>query len=287
LNFDPNLYFLQFGEEPTWPEGYETLRWAHFTTLTEASVTTGTTSTDGVTPDDVTIAVTSTTTTPTQYRIVCDLSDMLLATNPLPLLQKTAERVGVVMAQAIDTVIQTTIMAGTYVIRPSARARSALSVADVLSFPLLNQASALLHSYNAPTFDGMYVAVIHPFQEYDLRGGTTVNASWIETVKYSQPEKIFNGEIGALFGIRIVVSSHVNSISSTTTVYPALVIGKQAYGVGFVQRPQVFITDMVPSDSDPAAQRRKVAAKCAFGVAILQQAAMVRIETGATSIASL
>ena len=80
-NFDPNLVFAQFAESPDTPEGYNTLRWAKFTTITESSVTTGTTSNDGVTPSDTSIAVTSTTATPTQYRIVTNLSDMLLGTN--------------------------------------------------------------------------------------------------------------------------------------------------------------------------------------------------------------
>jgi hypothetical protein len=58
----------------------------------------------------------------------------------------------------------------------------------------------------------------------------------------------------------------------------------QAYGLGYFQRPQVFITDMVPSDSDPAAQRRKVSAKMAVAAKLLQDTAIVRIETGATAL---
>lgn len=286
-NFDPTLYFAQFAEAPmSDTTGYQTLRWAKFTTIAESAITTGTTSDDGVSPSDTSIAVTSVTTTPTQYRIVCSLSDMLLGTNPLPLLTKTAERVGVVMAQKLDSVIQTTIMAGSNVLYGgTATARTALAATDVLTTTLLNKASTFLTNGSIPTFDGFYVAVVHPFCVYDLRAATAAG-SWLDTAKYSAPEKIFRGEIGAMNQVRVVVSAHVNTFSSTVTVYPTLVFGKEAYGVGYWQRPQVFVTDMVPSDSDPAAQRRKVSAKMAVGTVRLQEAAMIRIETGATNVVS-
>lgn len=284
LNFNANLYFADFAEAPVNPEGYDTLRWAVFTAIAESAVTTGTTSNDGVTPSDTSIAVTSVTTTPTQYRIVTNLSDMLLADNPLPLLQKTAERVGYVMSLKVDTVIQTTIMAGTNVYYGgAAAARTALAATDVLTVGLLNKAAAKLASFDSPTFDGFYMAVVHPYSLYDLRNSTSTG-SWLDISKYSQPDKIYKGEIGALFGVRVMVSSHVNTFSSTVTVYPTLVMGKQAFGMGWRQRPQVFITDMVPSDSDPAAQRRKVSAKAAFGVVRLQENSLIRIECGATSL---
>src|SRR5258707_10962980 len=78
LNFNANLFFSQFADSPDFPEGYDVLRWAVFTAIAETSVTTGTTSNDGVTPSDTSVAVTSVTTTPVQYRIVCNLSDLLL-----------------------------------------------------------------------------------------------------------------------------------------------------------------------------------------------------------------
>jgi N4-gp56 family major capsid protein len=287
LNFNANLYFAQFSEAPDFPEGYETLRWAKFTPILEGSVTTGTSATDGVTASDTSIAVTSVTTTPTQYRIVCDLSDLLLSDNPLPLLAKTAERVAYVMALVVDSTIQTTIMAGSNVIYANGQAsRTALSTTSVLSTTELNKASSLLRASDAPDFDGWYYAVIHPYCLYDLRNqgmGTSASyGGWIDVAKYSRPEDIFKGEVGALFNVRLFVSSHINTFASTHTVFPTLVFGKQAYGVGWRQRPQIFITDMVPSDSDPAAQRRKVAGKVAFGVVRLQENAMQRIESGAS-----
>jgi N4-gp56 family major capsid protein len=282
------MQFLRFATKEDFSDGYNTLRWTKFTDFAESAVTTGTTSTDGVTPADTAIALTTLTVSPTQYRIVVSLSDMLLKTNPLPLLQKTGERVGYVMAKKMDSVIQTAIMAGTEVFYAGTgnSARNDLEATDVLTLDHLNKAASVLSSRDVEPFDDGYVAIMHPSAIYDLRSVTGAG-SWQDISKYSQTSRIYSGELGMIFGVRIVQSSHVNTFTnaSSVVVYPTLVIGRDAYGVGFVQQPQVFITPAGPSDSDPAAQRRKVAAKAAFGTVILEENAMVRIESGGTSLA--
>lgn len=282
--FEPNLYFYRLGEQPMVESGYNTTSWAKFDQIAAGSVTTGTTSNDGVTPSDTAFNATVVTTTPTQYRVVVSLSDLVVELNVIGFLEGAAKAVGDAMARKIDAVIQTTVMAGSNVYYASTtQTRVSLTATDVLTAGLLNKACAKLESLNAPKIDGMYVAVIHPYQLYDLRNATAAG-SWLDTAKYANPDKIFKGEIGALFGVRVVVSSNVQTFSSSTTVYPALVIGKGAYGVGTFQSMRTTYTPAVPSDSDPLAQRRKVGAKVAFGTAILQQDAMVRIETGATAL---
>ena len=283
-NFQPNLQFLQLGERNDAPQGYNQLRWARFTAVAESAVTTGTTSTDGVTPSDTSIAVTTTTVTPTQYRIVASLSDMLLETTPLDLLGETARELGRVMAKKIDTEIQAVLDDGTNVIYQGTNAaRTDIGATEVLSMAEINKAAAKLEAADVPKYDGTYyVAVLHPYAVYDLRSSTSTG-SWLDMAKYTQNDRIMRGEIGAVFGVRVVMSSHITTFSSTVTVYPSYVFGRGAFGVGFTQQPRVMITPAGPTDSDPAAQRRKVSAKCAFGTVILNQNAMVRIESAATT----
>lgn len=289
-NFDPNLVFAQFAQAPDNPDGYNTLRWAKFTTLSEGAVTTGANTNDGVTAPDTSIAVTSATASPTQYRIVCSLSDMLLGTNPMPLKEKTAERVGVVMAQVLDSVVQTSISGGTQVYYGGTQTtRTGLGVTDILTTTLILKAAQKLRNNSVTEFSGAglssFIGVVHPLAEYDLKNATsTTQQTWFDAHKYTSSETIFNGEIGSFGGVRLIRSSHVNSFASTTTVYPTYVFGQEAYGLGYWQRPQVFVTDMTPSDSDPAAQRCKISAKMAVAAILLQDSAMVRIETGATAL---
>lgn len=270
------------------PEGYHQLRWIRFDAIAESSITTGTTSNDGVTPSDTAISLTPVTVTPTQYRIVVSLSDMLLATNPLGLLEETVQEVGRVMAKKIDTEIQAVLDDGTNVIYGGADANTArddISAAEVLRLSDINRAAARMQADNVPPVDGTYyVAVVHPNAAYDLRASTAAG-SWLDVTKYTGDDRIMSGEIGRVFGVRVVMSSHLTTFTNagSVTVYPTYVVGRGAYGVGFVQQPQVHITPNVSSDSDPAMQRRKIGAKCAFGTVILNQDALVRIESAATA----
>lgn len=283
-NFEPNLYFHKLGELPTVESGYNTVSWAKFDQIAASSVTTGTTSTDGTTPADTAFNATAITADCVQYRIVVSMSDLVIENNVIPFFAGATRAVGDAMARKIDAVIQTEVMAGTNVYYASAtQERTALLASHVLTAGLLNKASAKLESFDAPKFNGMYVAVITPAQLYDLRNDTTAGG-WLDTNKYANPEQIFKGEIGALFGIRIVVSSHVQTFASSTTVHPCIVLGRGAFGVGSWQSLRVYATPAVPSDSDPLAQRRKVGAKVAFAAKRLQENAMVRIETGATAL---
>jgi len=283
-NFEPNLYFHKAGKKPDTPSGYNTIGWAKFTQIDESSVTTGTSSTDGVTPDDTAFNATVITATPVQYRIVVSLSDMLIELNVINFLTGAAVEVGSAMARKIDAVIQTTIMAGTNVIYGGANtARTALDATDVMTATLLNRASAKLESWYAPKIDGFYVAYIHAYQLFDLRNEAGVG-NWLEVNKYARPEQIFKGEIGMLNGVRVILAPFTKTFTSTVTVYPALVLGAGAYGVADFQTLRSYVTPAVSSDSDPAAQRRKVASKIAFAAKILQQNSMVRIESGATAL---
>lgn len=282
--FEPNLYFWKLGETPMVEAGYNTLSWAKFTQVATSSITAGTTSDDGVTPSDTAFNATVVTASALQYRVVVSLSDMVVELNVIGFLEGAAKAVGDAMARKIDAVIQTEVMAGSNVYYASGtQTRVSLASTDILTAALINKACAKLESFDAPKLNGMFVTVIHPYQLYDLRASTSTGG-WLDVSKYANPDQIYKGEIGALFGVRIVVSSHVQTFSSSTTVYPALVLGKGAYGVGSFQSLKVYATPAVASDSDPLAQRRKVGAKVAFAAKRLQENAMVRIESGATAL---
>lgn len=283
-NFEPNLYFYKGGEQPSVEAGYNTLGWAKFTQIAETDVTEGADTTDGVTPASIDFDATVITTTPKQYRVVISLSDMLIDLNVINFLSGAAREVGAAMARRIDKEVQTVIMAGTRVIYGGAKtARTALAATDVLTAAKLNQANSLLEARFATKIDGYFIGYAHPYQIYDLRSESGTG-NWLEVNKYVTPDKIFKGEIGMLSNIRIVMAPFIQKFSSTVDVYPCLVVGKGAYGVGTFQSMQTYLTPATPSDSDPLAQRRKVGAKVAFGSIILQQDGMIRIETGVTAL---
>jgi len=188
------------------------------------------------------------------------------------------------MARIIDQVIQTEIMAGTNVQYAGTgnAARADLDATDYLVGANIKNAAIKLRSVDAPTIDGTYyLGAMHPFVAGDLQGET--NGAWIEFSKYTTPDKLFKGEIGALYGVRFSQSSNVQTFTSSTTVYPTLVMGKGAYGVANFSSLEA-IYQPLGSGNDPLKQRATVGSKIDFAAKRLQEDSMVRLESAATAL---
>ena len=170
-NFEPQLYFYKLGEKPVIPAGYNTIRWAKFTKLGEVSAV----ATEGTTPTDTAfIASSVATVTPTEYIAVITITDRLLKESVLDWLGGASKALGDALARTIDATIQTTIMAGGEVMYAGNQtARANLVSGNVLTVSLLIKAAQRLKTYSAPTFDGFYVAVMHPRDAYDLMTSTS------------------------------------------------------------------------------------------------------------------
>ncbi len=277
--FEPMLYFYKMGQKPTVPGGYNTLRWSKFNKINAAQIVA---LSEGISPTPIAFDASTVSTSPTQYGVTVTISDMLINDSVLNWLQGAAAAVGDALARSIDSTIQTAVMGGTNTLYPGTVAtRATLGAANTMTAALLNNAQTFLKAKAAPTFDTGYVSIMHPNVVYDLRAETGTG-SWLDANKYATPEKIFRGEIGMIHGVRVVESPWVQTFASTVTVYPTLVLGQGAYGVGDFQTLKTFLTPATPTDSDPLVQRRTVGAKVAFGSIILQQDAMIRIETSST-----
>lgn len=281
-NFEPNLYFYKMGEKPMVDNGIGTVSWAKASKLTVTAATA--TLTEGVTPLSTSFTYTVISTTPTQYGIFVEISDRLLKAAPTKILNDAGKEVGSNMARIIDQVIQTEIMAGTNVLYSDVSTntvRTDIATTDLMTGTLLAKAHTKLQSLDAPTIDGYYVGVAHPFVLGDLK--IQSSGAYIEFNKYATPDKLFKGEIGALYGVRLVSSSNVQTFTSTTTVYPTLVMGAGAYGVTEWSSLETIYKPL-GSGADPLNQVASVGAKVDFAAKRLQENAMVRLETAATSL---
>lgn len=282
-NFEPELFFAKLGEKPMVDNGIGTISWAKPSQLTVTAATA--TLTEGTTPTSTAFSYSTISTTPTQYGIFVEVSDRLIKAAPTKILSDAASEVGANMARIIDQVIQTEVMAGTNVLYSDVSVNSArtdIAITDLITSSLIRKWVVKLRSLNAPTIDGTYyLTVLHPFVEWDLRAEST--GAYIEFSKYTTPDKLFKGEIGALHGSRFVISSNVQTFTSTTTVYPSLMMGKGAYGVADWSSLE-NIYKPLGSGQDPLNQRATVGAKVDFAAKRLQESAMVRLETSATAV---
>lgn len=281
-NFEPNLFFAKMWEKPMIDNGIGTISWAKPSKL-EVSAATATL-TEGTTPSSTAFSYSTISTTPTQYGIYVEISDRLIKAAPTKILNDAAKEVGSNMARIIDQVIQTEIMAGTNVLYAGTgnTARTDLAATDVVTGADIRKAVVKLRSEDAPTIDGTYyLAAVHSFVAGDLAGES--NGAWIEFSKYTTPDKLFKGEMGALYGARFSQSSNIQTFASTTTVYPTLVFGKGGYGVAEFSSLEAIYKPL-GAGTDPLNQRATVGGKVDFSAKRLQEDCLCRIESGATAV---
>ena len=281
-NFEPNLRFYDMWEKPARPAGYNTLAWTRCNKLTVTP--TNATLTEWVTPDDTAITFTTISLTANQYGMYAIITDILEDVSPVPMVSNALKVIGENMARIIDQVIQGVLATGTNVIYPGTiSARANITASDLMTATLLAKANAFLSTKAAPVYWDGYIAVMHPNVIFDVQTGT---ATWafIDLSKYTESGRaqLVKGEIGKIFNIRVVSSAFIQTFASTVTVYPTYVMWKGAYGVADLQGLRSYMVGDGASKSDPLAQRRYVWAKVAFNAIILQQDALVRIESASS-----
>jgi N4-gp56 family major capsid protein len=87
-------------------------------------------------------------------------------------------------------------------------------------------------------FGGYYTAFIHSDVSYDLRAQTGA-AAWRDPHTYSQPDEIWQGEIGAFEGFRFVETptaplfADAGSSTTLTDVYRTVFLGRQAFAKAY------------------------------------------------------
>jgi N4-gp56 family major capsid protein len=287
-SLQPNLYFEQFGTIVGVPQGNYTSRFFTFNRIATSSVTT---LTEGTPPTSIAVSVNAIDTTPTQYGVNVELSDLVALTSVFDLINTTLSEVGKAMARKIDEVIQTVVNAGTNVIYAGNKtSRSALAAGDLFDADLIRKAAARLRKNAAPEFTnkgGGYVAITTPEVVFDLKSNTSVG-QWIDMHKYAAPENLFNGEVGSMDGVRIVQSPNVVTFSSTVTVHPTTFIAADAYRISYWLANKVNTYVLPPesnlSVSNPLGQQGSVGAKTNIGVARTQEERLVRVESAASAI---
>ena len=282
-NFESNLYFYKMGKKPVMPSGYNTLAFTKPSKLTVAHWSAELT--EWTTPTEESFTYTTINVTPKQYWLYVTISDMLRDASAVNIIWDAAREVWNNMARIIDSAIQSVIVEWTnvtYAATTSWWTRSADRASIWASHKMfgidLATISTKLEARDAPKFGAWYVAIIHPNVYHSLKIDT---ATWgfIDSSKYATPENIFKWEVWMLWGVRLVVSSNVKTISSTVTVYPTYILWEWAYWVATLQSLKSYVAWGTATDSDPLAQRVKVGAKVAFNSIILQEDAIERFES--------
>lgn len=173
---------------------------------------------------------------------------------------------------------------------------STIAVTDVLNAKEVKLAVRTLDQAFAMRFDdGYYASIITPSQQYDLMADSATG-SWIDVNKYTTTENAYKGEIGKLYGARIVVSpigyrsaTSGTTYSSTGAVHYAQFFGQEAFGVCGIESvdptsPKIIVKRSNDSDtSNPLNMFSTVGWKLPFKAKTLNTAFGVSLRTGATA----
>ena len=285
-----NLVHDQFGQKRPIPQhGGKTIEFRKFAPLAKAT----TPLTEGVTPDGKSLSVSTVTATVNQYGDYITQSDVLELTAIDNTILEATKLLGRQAGQTLDTVVRNAVQAGTNVTYcPSLSAadteitsRSGLKADSQLTVDVVQQVVAKLRAQNAPTIEGKYVAIIHPYVAYDLMRA----AAWVDAYKYGSPENLYAGEIGEIAGVRFVQSTEAkvyagdgDGCPSGLAVFGSLFFGDGAYGVTEVAGGglQTIVKQAGSGGTaDPLDQRSSIGWKALKCAELLVPNYLVRVES--------
>ncbi len=204
---EPKLVHDQFGQKMPIPKGkgktVEFRKYDPLPTVTEPL-------TEGVTPNGQKLDVKTITAEVKQFGGYIELSDILELTAIDNNLVQATKLLGGQAGRTLDTITREVLSGGTNVQYAEGQvdSRSALVGGQddgnhYLTIDAVRKAVRTLKGKNAETIDGSFVGIIHPDVAYDLMS----DPKWINVKTYSDPEGIYQGEIGKIENVRFVEST--------------------------------------------------------------------------------
>ncbi len=180
-------------------------------------------------------------------------------------------------SDTVDLLIRTELKAnaGTFNGAGGGKTTATIATTDTFSPTMVRQMIAKMGAAKVRPFrdSQKYAGVFHDFQLYDLMSDTSVGG-FLATAQYSQPNKIWNGEIGALNGLRLLRSQNIVTTSVTTgvTAYTGFVMGESSFACVSLSDNAIDIIVNKPGSAgaaDPYRNIATVAYKMYFGVKYL------------------
>ena len=269
----------QFAQKRPIPmNGGKTIEFRKFASLPKAT----TPLTEGVTPDGKSLNVTAITATVAQYGDYITQSDVLELTAIDNTIVEATKILGRQAGLTLDTVTRNVLQSGTNVTYcpksdgSEVTSRAGLDATCQLTVKVVQQVVAKLKGQNAPTINGKYVAIIHPYVAYSLMR----DPEWIDAHKYAQPDNLFTGEIGEIAGVRFVETTEAKVYEGG--VFGTLIMGANAYGVTEITGGglQTIIKQKGSAGTaDPLDQRSSIGWKAIKTAELLIPNYLVRVES--------
>lgn len=283
----PKLVFLQYGQKKPIPkrEG-ATGNWRRFTSLSPAT----TPLVEGVTPQGDRLVVEYVSATVQGYGNFVYLTDLIDMAGIDPVATETVELMGENAAETLDIVVRDVVARGTNVYRVNGRAdRNLVQADDIIDGATMRRARRIMARNNAKPVPGAgaYIGIVHPDVAYDIMG----DPAWVNANQYAGSQKIFDGEIGKMHGVRYIESTlapiFAGEGANDIDVYGTIILAANGYGVPDIagsSKPKTIIKSLGSGGtSDPLEQRSSIGWKAYLAAVRLDELCILRVESAATA----
>jgi N4-gp56 family major capsid protein len=285
----PNLVFLKYGQKKPIPKGNgKTIEFRKFNSLAlpTASLT------EGTPPAAQDLSVSSITATVAQEGAVVSVSDVLETTAIDPVLTETVELLGEQAGERLDRITRDVLLGTTSVYNVGGGAGvNNITAANILTSDEVLKLWTIMKRNNVKPYEGgYYLMFCSPEQIADVMR----DELWQSVNTYNDGGKnIEKGEIGRIHGFRFIDTTLVEPAVNTGSVdvYSGLAVGKNAYGIVDIEngsKPKTIIKIAKDDDSDksdPLNQFSTIGWKAMFTAKILDNLAIIRVNSAATEIA--
>ena len=231
---------------------------------------------EGVTPTASSLKTNKYTISMNQYGKYIPITDFLVSTAIDPVMEDHVKELSYDAAKTADSIVRNVVIAGATTdiqyVGSGIIADAAITATDVFVAQDSIKAVRVLKGQDAPAMDdGYFTWVVHPLISMDIQSDTSAGG-FIELNKYvaGLAEKPLKGEVGKVYGARVVESSNISAVANATpiNVYRSLMFAKNAFAFTSFDSDFVeLITKQQGSggSSDPLNQIATVGYKMQFG----------------------
>jgi len=275
------LRFDQFADKKPMPKrmGNE-IKWTRYTNFAANT----TPLTEGTTPNGLTLQSVQISAIPLQYGDFVTLSDFLIAEAIDPVIEGAQDVLGYRAALSADTLTRDALD-GNVTDQFANGVANEAAVATNMAASEIRTGVKTLRIAGVPTIGGEYQVIMHPAQSFDLQGDTAAGG-WLDINKYTSATPMLRGEVGKLYGARIVESPNVKvnagAGSGGADTYHAYMFGKSAYGLVDLagQNMKMYAKQLGSAGTeDPLDQRSTVGYKFSHIAKVLEAARAIQIYT--------
>jgi N4-gp56 family major capsid protein len=224
--------------------------------------------TEGTNPSSVNLTDTQVSVTLAEYGNSVTVTRLL---GTVDIDDRDKEKIDVVaqnMGESLDALVRNALQSGATIINGN----------GAITANLIAQTVATLKENKALMYPGTFgwIGKIQPETEYDL----IITTTWQNAAAYSNVQALYAGEIGALYGVRFLVTNQGYVTAGTTPYYANFIHGREAFGVydNQLDPPKMYI--VTGADSNNPAERFHVISWAGqFASVVLNSAWVINLVT--------